>query len=216
VSGVDRDHIEREVKLDADPDLVLPDLDGVSPGVSARHLSPVQLDATYFDAVDLRLMANGITVRRRTGEGTRWTVKLPAGEPGDDGALARREVDVVDAALVPPSLVLDMVGPWLAEAPLVAVARLVSSRRRVELRVTEPAEAVVAELDDDLVVVHDDAGEVGRFREIEVEMAPVPPGADADALDATVDAVVARLVRAGARHGGSRPKVERALALIAR
>ncbi len=215
--------VEREVKLDADPDLVLPELDGVAPGISARPMAAVELDATYFDAPDHRLLAQGITVRRRTGEGTRWTVKLPAAErPTPDGptivgSLSRREVDIVDTATEPPAGVTDLVDPWLDGVALVAVARLVSSRRRVELCATERDDVVVvAELDDDLVVVHDDDGEVGRFREIEVELAHGRDASTAGATDdAVVDAVIARLVGAGARRGGSQPKVERALALLA-
>ena len=51
----DRGHVEQEVKLDADPDLVLPDLAAVVPGATVHRRDPVELDATYFDAGDLRL-----------------------------------------------------------------------------------------------------------------------------------------------------------------
>ena len=49
----------------------------------------LDLDATYFDAADARLLAAGVTVRRRTGEGTRWTVKLPADPRPAPGATDR-------------------------------------------------------------------------------------------------------------------------------
>ncbi|WP_405578445.1 CHAD domain-containing protein [Streptomyces sp. NBC_01190] len=58
------------------------------PGVSrVREERPEDLDAVYYDTADLRLLAHGITLRRRRGgadEG--WHVKLPRESPPDDGA----------------------------------------------------------------------------------------------------------------------------------
>ena len=81
MSGIDRDHIEREVKLEVDGGFEVPSLDGASP------LEPRRLDAVYHDTVDLRLLDQGITVRRRSGEGTRWTVKFPSAEMASAGGL---------------------------------------------------------------------------------------------------------------------------------
>ena len=231
----DPGHVEREVKLDADPDLVLPDLAASVPEASVRRRGAVDLDATYYDAADLRLLDRGITVRRRTGEGTHWTVKVPEDlspggvlsggvSPGaptadaptaDTPALARRETDVVDEATEPPDLVRHLVDPWLAGADLVAVARLVSARDRLDVR-PAGSDLVVAEVDDDLVVVFADGHEVGRFREIEIELADGLSAADAATATRLVDAVTDELVAAGARRGAMRPKVDRALAMIGR
>jgi inorganic triphosphatase YgiF len=221
-AGAARDHVEREVKLAVDPDLVLPHLDGLGSGVIAVGITSQRLDATYYDADDLRLLVRGVTVRRRTGEGTRWTVKQAAGWGAAPvaGALQRREVDVVDESPDPPAGVVDLLAADLAGAPLVAVARLVSDRHRIELRV--PSGAVVAEIDDDLVSVFDDQTPVGRFREIEIELAdtddPTDPGAQVEAQVAqmVVAEVVDRLVAAGAVAGAGRPKVDRALDLLRR
>jgi hypothetical protein len=233
--GSDADHVERELKLDADPEMPLPDLGDVLEGVQARELAPLELDATYFDADDLRLLDAGLTVRRRSGEGTRWTVKLPAGpaidhaidqaECGDPpSSLARREVDLAEIPGAspgePPHEIGQLVAPWMGDAAWSAVARLVTHRHRVEL---VRAGIAVAEVDDDRVSVRraevvpagdaepeaerDDEGEVGCFREIEVELGP---GADRE----LVDAVLARLVASGARPGRPRAKVDRALDLL--
>jgi inorganic triphosphatase YgiF len=208
-------HVEREIKLDADPDLVLPDLATVVPGVSVRRRDPVELDAIYFDADDLRLMDDGVTVRRRTGEGTRWTVKVAAEASGAAGAMARREIDVMDESVEPPAEVRRLVDRWLGDAPLMPVARLVSSRSPLDLRSVD-LDRVVAEVDDDMVVVLDGVREVGRFREIEIELARGL--SDAEKVDAAtvVDAVAASLVAAGARRDTMRPKVDRALTMLGR
>jgi len=207
-------HVEREVKLDADPDLVLPDLTADRPEVTVSGREPQELDATYYDAADLRLLADGVTVRRRSGEGTRWTVKVPAAGSGP-GTMNRIEHDVFDEATEPPAEVRALVAGWLGDAPLVAVARLLSSRARLELR-TVAAGRVLAEVDDDLVVVRDGDREAGRFREIEIELAHDLSEADEAEATSLVDAVVASLVAAGARRDRMRPKVDRALDLIGR
>ncbi len=224
--------IEREAKLEADPALELPDLDGVVAGVSAVWMTARHLDATYYDSRDLRLLTHGVTVRRRTGEGTRWTVKLAAPPPGGADAsdpedpsppgptsmVHRREIDIVDPATEPPAAVIELVAPWLEAAPLMPIARLVTDRRRIELR--GPEGRALAEVDDDRVTVHGPDGHesAGQFHEIEIELAP-------DAADdptgpvgrgQLVDAVVSRLVAAGARTGSPRSKVDRALGLLGR
>jgi CYTH domain len=216
-------HVEREVKLDADPDLELPDLNGVVTGIHAVPRPTLDLDATYFDAVDTRLLAAGVTVRRRSGEGTRWTVKLPASPPisgrrsvGPGGsarpaAVSRREVDVFDQGLAVPSQVVDLVADWLGDGALVPVARLLSHRRRVGLGLDPSGRQWLAELDDDLVSVEVDERPVGRFREIEVEQTDVDDAAGGPLVRAVVD----RLVAAGARPGSSSSKLARALALVA-
>ncbi len=207
MSGIDRDHIEREVKLEVDGRFEVPSLDGASP------LEPRRLDAVYHDTVDLRLLDQGITVRRRSGEGTRWTVKFPSTEMAAAGGLARREVDIDSDALEPPTTVSELVAPFLAGASLEPVARLVSVRERLAL--VAPDGSTLAEVDDDRVsaramVATDDRRSSGAevsFREIEVEF-----GADAPAE--LIDVVVERFRAAGARASDGTPKVERALALL--
>ena len=58
------DQVERELKLGAWPEFVLPDLngfvDGAQPGEPERH----DLDAVYYDTPDLKLLRRGATQRR--------------------------------------------------------------------------------------------------------------------------------------------------------
>ena len=204
--------VEREVKLEVDDRFIVPSLDADG-SVVVEVLEPRHLDATYYDTADLRLLAAGITVRRRTGEGTRWTVKLPTAEVAAAGGLARREIDVVTDDPEPPAEVLDRIGPHLGGGGLVAVARLVSSRARLRLSTADGRP--IGELDDDRVAVHDPrpgdpgSGDATGFREVEVEF-----GAEAD--PAAVGLVVDRLVAAGARRASGRSKVEHALDLLGR
>lgn len=60
--------MEREVKLGARTGLVVPDLDGVVPGVVATALTSERLSSTYYDTADLRLARWGVTVRYRSAE----------------------------------------------------------------------------------------------------------------------------------------------------
>jgi inorganic triphosphatase YgiF len=210
-SAPGEDSVEREVKLEVDPDFVLPALEGAAPGLAVTELEAQVLDATYFDVPSGALLDLGITVRRRTGEqGTRWTVKVPAEEAFVEGGLARREVEVrADDAEVPTQLV-SLVEAHLGGVGLGPVARLQSHRRRLSIGWADGQ--VVAEVDDDTVT----AGREGpsgstaptvTFREVEVEFQPT-------ATVELVGALVAALVAAGARPGDPRSKVARALAML--
>ena len=186
---------------------MLPALEGAS------ALEPRRLDAVYHDTSDLRLLGQGITVRRRSGEGTRWTVKFPSAEVAAAGGLARREIDIMSDDIEPPAPVNELVAPFLEGAALEPVARLVSVRERLAL--VGPDGSPLAEVDDDRVsaramVAPDDRRSSGAevsFREIEVEF-----GADAPA--GLIEEVVDRFRQAGARASDGTPKVERALALL--
>src|ERR1700735_924507 len=73
--------LETEQKYDAGPDFELPDL-GTLPGYSVTEPETVNLAAIYFDTDDLRLLANKVSLRRRTGgEDAAWHLKLPV-RPG--------------------------------------------------------------------------------------------------------------------------------------
>ncbi|MGZ4682626.1 MAG: CYTH domain-containing protein [Acidimicrobiales bacterium] len=208
MSGIDRDRIEREVKLEVDGRFEVPALEGASP------LEPHRLDAVYHDTVDLRLLDQGITVRRRSGEGTRWTVKFPAGQHSPAaGEVARREVEIDSDEIEPPSTVNELVAPYLGGGALEPVARLVSVRERLAL--VGPDGSTLAEVDDDRVsaramVAPDDrrtSGAEVSFREIEVEFG-------VDASPELIEVVVGRFREAGARASDGTPKVERALTLL--
>lgn len=214
--------LEREVKLGAEADFVLPDLTGVLPGAVVSVEAPRRLRATYWDTADLRLARAGITVRHRAGEGAEgatelsrdeppggggWTVKLPAGDNRPGGLMSRREVEFDGPPDAVPGPVAGFVRAHVRSTPLVAVARLTT--RRVSLDLRGPTGAPLAQVDDDTVTVDEvigdgDGGRPAYFREIEVELGP-------DASEEVARAVVDRLVKAGATQTNPVPKALRAL-----
>lgn len=196
-----RGSIEREVKLGGHPGFTMPSLDDVLPGVRVVAGAPLDLDATYFDTNDLRLVRDGISLRRRTGDGEpTWTLKLPAGP--STVALHRREFDVVDDSLEIPEELESLVTGWVRTAPITAVIDILSHRERFSLLDSSGEE--LAEIDDDHVSVREDGEIVARFREIEVELAEGGP-------ERLLRDVTALLVAAGAGTPDPMPKVTRAL-----
>jgi inorganic triphosphatase YgiF len=161
----------------------------------------LDLDATYFDTPDLRLVRDGISLRRRTGDGdATWTLKLPAGSSAV--ALQRREFDVVDDSLDIPAELASLVTGWVRTAPLVEVIDILSHRERLAL--VDRSGEQLAEIDDDQVSVREAGTIVARFREIEVELS------EAGSED-LLRKVTASLVDAGAGSPDPMPKVTRAL-----
>ncbi|MGH8867020.1 MAG: inorganic triphosphatase, partial [Actinomycetes bacterium] len=196
---------EVEVKFRVDPDFDLPDLaaDGALPAldgrrVAARRQGRFTLRATYYDTEDLRLARAGITLRRRTGgtdEG--WHLKLPTGQEG-----VREEITWTPATgRTPPAQLLDLVAARVRQAPVHAVATVVTTRTSVLL--SDGNSAVLAEVADDAVRVMDGNRVSARFREVEVE----DLGGGTDVL-----AAVGRVLEAaGAVPGGTDSKLARAL-----
>jgi inorganic triphosphatase YgiF len=201
VSGTGPGSVEREIKLEAAPDLQLPDLTGVAPGVTVEAEPALDLDATYVDTADLRLVRNGVSLRRRTGEGApRWTLKLPTATDG--AGLARREIEVEDPSHdVPPALAALVTG-WARSAALVPVVVIRSHRERLRL-VGEGGRELAELADDDVTVLEGDAV-TARFREIEVEL-------DEHGDDELLRVVTTALVAAGAGEPDPTSKVTRAL-----
>jgi CHAD domain-containing protein len=201
VSTTPTGSVEREIKLGARPGFSMPELTDVAPGVTVVAETALDLDATYVDTADLQLVRNGVSLRRRTGDGApRWTLKLPSAESG--AGLARREFDVDDAGSVVPAGLASLVTGWVRAAPLVPVVVIHSHRER--LRLLDPDGRELAEIDDDEVSVLDDGHVAARFREVEVEMAE---HGSSDLLHLVSDALVA----AGAGAPDPTSKVARAL-----
>ncbi|MGZ6995711.1 MAG: CYTH and CHAD domain-containing protein [Acidimicrobiia bacterium] len=193
---------EREVKLTPVPGFRLPALSDVVEGVIARPDEIFDLQAIYYDTADVRLARSGASLRYRDPEG--WTVKLPA--PGEGDLLVRGEHTFPGGPDVPPGAALDLVRAWARTAPVHAVARLKTRRRRIEL--TDTGGKKVAEVVDDEVSVLDGGRITSRFRELEVELGEDAPVALADAL-------VVRLQAAGAGAPDPTPKIVRALGMRA-
>ena len=192
--------IEREVKLGASTALRLPDFGDLGPEVTVMPRPAQTLIAVYHDTPDLRLARWGVTLRHRSGDGSRWTVKLPEGDDGP--ALVRRELDFEGPAERMPAPAAAVVLAYARGVPLVPVAQLRTERSGVDLidgEGTKLAEVV----DDEVSVIHDEQV-AARFREVEVELGE---GAPAGLLDT----LVSRLRDAGAGAPDSTPKVFRAL-----
>lgn len=191
--------IEREVKLDADVDFVVPALD--VPKLSVVRRPTRSLHATYWDTDDLRLARWGVTLRHRTGDGqSRWTLKLPV--DAEAAGLARDEIERSGPPDAVPHELSALVAAYVRGETIAAVVRLTTTRHRFD--VVNRSGELVAEIDDDFVVAEDGAGDVSQFREIEVEAGPA-------ATDRALKAIVKTLQAAGAQEAAQLPKLVRAI-----
>jgi CHAD domain-containing protein len=189
---------EREVKLSADGDFQLPDLNGLLDGVAASPRKDERLSTVYFDSDDLRLARWGLSFRYRDGQG--WTVKLPGEDSGM--LLVRDEVVFEGAPRTPPPGAVDLVKAYLRHAELRPQVRLRTLRRGVLLH--DAQARLLADVVDDAVSVLHGERVVDRFRELEIETTDAtPPG--------LLKAVIARLRAAGAGAPDLTPKYLRAI-----
>lgn len=197
--------LEREQKFSVHGLFVLPDLADPAVGLtSADPMPALVLRAVYYDSPDLRLARDGITLRRRSGDGpTRWTLKLPAETSGAArSGLARDELELPGSGREIPTELTGLLTGWLRGALLGPVATLRTSRSVLMLRGADGQDLL--EVVDDTVSVQEGRRVVSRFREIEVEVkGELPPLA--------LDTVTSRLAAAGAVPGEQLPKVVRAL-----
>ncbi len=199
---------ERERKYSVHGLFAMPDLLEPSAGLVSLQQRPSQtLRAVYYDAPDLRLAREGITLRHRSGDGpARWTLKLPSGDEKDgatafDG-LVRDEIELTGNGREVPADLAWLLTGWLRGAALAPVATLRTARSITVICDAEDEELL--EVVDDTVSVQEGRRVVSRFREIEVEV----KGAAAPIALATV---ANRLGAAGAVPGDQLPKVVRAL-----
>ncbi|MCW2904773.1 MAG: domain containing protein [Streptosporangiaceae bacterium] len=199
------DHVEIEVKYDAEPDFGLPDLGNV-PGVHSVGDPQTQvLVARYFDTADLRLASRGITLRRRRGGADAgWHLKIPAGTD------TKKELRApLGRAEVVPARLAALVAAHTRGEPLRPVATL--ETRRTVLRLLGEDGTELAEVADDAVTGRpadrgtgaEEGPSVRSWREIEVELAGGSPE--------LLDAVGERLRGAGARKAESASKLGRLL-----
>jgi len=196
------DQVERELKLGAWPEFVLPDLAGLDAEAEPGEPTRQDLDAVYYDTPDLRLLRRGVTLRFRRGEPPAdvWTVKLPS-----DGAaqgLARREITMTGSRDRLPREFADVTRAWAFGRTLRPVARM--HTLRVSVPLLDARGALQAVLADDAVTVSRGRRVLARFRELEVELA-------AGAPHELLSAVGERLHSAGAEKVQQIPKLTRAL-----
>jgi CHAD domain-containing protein len=156
---------ERELKLDVPEGFAIPQFDAWEP-VSDDE---VVLSATYWDTTDLRLLAWGHTLRRRTasdGSEDGWTLKLA--HPPTGQVAVRDEIDAPPDTDHPPSALVDAVRGIIRHEPLRPVATIETRRRRRRFR--DPATQTVVEVADDRVTSTVDEQPGPSFRQLEVEL----------------------------------------------
>ncbi|GAC1611113.1 MAG: CYTH and CHAD domain-containing protein [Mycobacteriales bacterium] len=161
--------LELELKLRVGATFAVPDVGGIAGAATATPAVRQQLTADYFDADDLRLARDGITLRRRAG-GTDdgWHLKLPLGNDAKDGTLARHELQLpLLATDTVPARFRELLTARLRGTDCRCVATLETDRSVQRLLASDGAE--LAELTDDRVTVRDRGGVVVQFRELEVE-----------------------------------------------
>ncbi len=196
---------EKELKFDGATDVELPSLEGL-PGVAAvAAAAPEDLDAVYYDTPDLRLLAHGITLRRRTGgHDAGWHLKLPTGA-ADTRLELHHPLDPEppdrDSPALPAEFAL-RVRAYVRDAPLAPVVDLRTHRRRTLL--LDRRQRPLVELARDTVTARR-TGEASAaaWTEVEAELLRGDP--------ALLDAVEQRLTRGGLRRSASPSKLARAL-----
>ena len=177
---------EHELKLDAPSGFRLPPLGG-------RPLTPRVFTSVYYDVPGGSLADGGITLRRRTENGSGvWQLKLPA----DD---SRLELEAEGGPGQPPEELLALLHAHLRRGPLERVAEL-RTHRSGEL---VDRNGTTAEVTADEVTVLDSGDAGNHFVEVEIELRDGSP----DGLDE----IAGELVSAGAEPGKGLPKLFRAL-----
>ncbi|MEU7164633.1 CYTH and CHAD domain-containing protein [Streptomyces morookaense] len=175
-----------------------PDLGGAAPVGTVADGGTQELDAVYYDTADCRLLAAGITLRRRTG-GTDagWHLKLPVAEG------VRDEIRAPLSARVPRTLAA-LVRSRTRDSALTPLVRI-TSRRRV-LHLLDEHGTLLAEATEDRVraVRLRDRETTTEWTEYEVELAEGTGPALFDALEP-------RLRKAGLRRSKAPSKLSRAL-----
>ncbi|MFC8274034.1 CHAD domain-containing protein [Streptomyces sp. NPDC057271] len=188
---------EIERKYEATEQTGLPDLTRARGVSSVLDQGVAELDAVYYDTADLRLAADSLTLRRRTGgadEG--WHLKFPVSSG------IRDEIRAPLADTLPESLAA-LLRSRVRDADVVPVVRLRSSRK-VQHLLGETG-ALLAEVSVD--TVHAERlpkGPDASWTEIEVELSD-------DADPSVLDAVEKRLRKAGIRPSSAPSKLARAL-----
>jgi CHAD domain-containing protein len=180
--------LERELKLAAGDDFVLPDLGG-------EPLEPRVFVSTYHDTGDFRLARAGATLRHRVENGRGlWQLKLPR-------AGARLELEAEGGPIDVPGEQLRLLPALTRGGGLLPAARL--RTRRAGVRVSDDGAVVEVVLDS--VAVLDGQRVTRTWEEVEAELVE----GDADVLRR----IGRQLRRAGAGDQVLRTKLAQALGL---
>ncbi|MFJ3499877.1 MULTISPECIES: CHAD domain-containing protein [unclassified Streptomyces] len=189
---------EIERKYEATAGTGVPDLTRVRDVATVVDEGVVELDATYHDTPDLRLAAESITLRRRTGgSDAGWHLKFPV------AAGVRDEIRAPLSDTLPADLAA-LLRSRIRGGEVVPVVRLRSARD--VRRLLDADGDLLAELSVDTVRARRlPGGPRASWTEIEVEAAD-------DADPGILDAVEKRLRKAGVHPSDAPSKLARALA----
>jgi CHAD domain-containing protein len=192
---------EVERKYEVPVDFALPDLTGVGGVAAVGEPAEHRLDAIYYDTPGLRLAAQQVTLRQRSGgDDAGWHLKRPAG----NGDRTETQVPLDGHGPHVPPVVMEQIRALSRGEPLAPVARIRTRRLERPLRA---ADGTVLALVADDVVSSEAIGEealVQQWRELEVELV--------DGRRRVLDAVDEVLRAAGARSARLPSKLARALA----
>src|SRR5947207_1979522 len=162
------EHRETERKYQAGPGiLTLPPLDDLPRVGSVSGPEEETLDAEYYDTSDLRLIREGVTLRRRRGgadEG--WHLKLPAG--GDSRDELRLPLAAPDSAI--PGELAGLVRAFSRGQPLQPVAHISTVRRRTVLRDDSGASLAEVVADDVSAQSLGASTTISGWQEAEIEL----------------------------------------------
>ncbi len=187
---------ETERKYDVPESFELPDLTGAAGIAKVDTAETHDLDATYFDTEDLRLMKNRRTLRRRSGgHDAGWHLKTPGDGDG------RKEHRMSGAGDEVPDELRALVRGIVRRRPLAPVARLRTHRVETPLRDAKGRTLALVAQDQVRAESGDDHS---AWQEIEVELV------DGDVR--VLAAVEELLLEAGASPAAGPSKVARALA----
>jgi CHAD domain-containing protein len=190
---------ETEMKYEAPPGTTVPPLDSLPSVAGTAGPQEQLLEAEYYDTDDMRLMRDGVTLRRRRGgSDPGWHLKLPA------GGSTRREIQLpLGRGRQVPARLAGLVRGYTRGEALRPVARI-STRRQV-VTLIDNAGISLAEIAADDVSAQTLGEEtmISQWAEVEVELTGGRPR--------LLKAADAQLRRDGLQPSARAAKLERAL-----
>ncbi len=163
--------------------------------LGAGPVRRVRVLVTYYDTDDLRLLTAGVVLRRRSGAGGDWLLRLPT------ASTEHREP--ATAGEHPPPALRQMVTGWIGGRPLRARLIVDTDRSAIPL-VDADGRPLIEVADDRSVAERLGDGHVLRWRSLQLEALV--------ADEALTDAVATRLEAAGARPAREALPLDLALA----
>ncbi len=190
---------ETEMKYEAPPGTTVPQLDSLPRVAGTAGPQEQLLEAEYYDTDDLRLIRDGVTLRRRRGgSDPGWHLKLPAGDS------TRREIQLpLGRGRQVPARLAALVRGYSRGDALRPVARI-STRRQVVTLIDNAGTSLAEVAADD--VSAQTLGEetvISQWAEVEVELTGGGPR--------LLKAADAQLRRDGLLPSARTAKLERAL-----